>query len=315
MLILPASELLVVVAGFLIAFVLAFGIGANDVANSFGTSVGSKAITLRTACVLASICELAGSILIGARVSSTIRKDIIDISQFNDSMNGNDLMLNGHLSALAGKECIPYLKTLYLPGSCIWLLLATLFKLPVSGSHSIVGAVIGFSLVRFGTDGINWRKVGEIAGSWFLSPVTSGLVSIFVFYCIKKVVLEKENPLEPALMTLPFLYGIIIAINTLVVVIEALSTFGITLPLWAMVVSPIGAGLLTGLFVYVVIIPIQRKQILDYMATYHDPKSKLSKELSCSDKFKRAIKSVCGRNVSSMSKHECLNVADPGKIN
>lgn len=103
MLILPASELLVVVAGFLIAFVLAFGIGANDVANSFGTSVGSKAISLRTACILASICELAGSILIGARVSSTIRKDIIDISQFNVSENGTDLMMNGHLSALAGK--------------------------------------------------------------------------------------------------------------------------------------------------------------------------------------------------------------------
>nr|CDS25451.1 Sodium dependent phosphate transporter 1 A [Hymenolepis microstoma] len=297
MLILPASDLLVVVAGFLIAFVLAFGIGANDVANSFGTSVGSKAISLRTACILASICELAGSILIGARVSSTVRKDIIDISQFNDSANGNDLMMNGHLSALAG--------------SCIWLLLATLFKLPVSGSHSIVGAVIGFSLVRFGTKGINWRKVGEIAGSWFLSPVTSGLVSVFVFFCIKKVVLEKENPLEPALMTLPFLYGIIIAINTFVVVIEALSTFGINLPLWAMVVSPIAAGLLTGLFVYAVIIPIQRKQILDYMATYHDPKAKISKELTCFNKFERAIRNICGRNVSSMSKHECLNVADP----
>ncbi|VDL62529.1 unnamed protein product [Hymenolepis diminuta] len=263
MLILPASELLVVVAGFLIAFVLAFGIGANDVANSFGTSVGSKAISLRTACILASICELAGSILIGARVSSTIRKDIIDISQFNVSANGTDLMMNGHLSALAGKfwKADP-ITTLYPPGSCIWLLLATLFKLPVSGSHSIVGAVIGFSLVRFGTGGINWRKVGEIAGSWFLSPAASGLVSTFVFFLIKKMVLEKEKPLEPALMTLPFLYGIIIAINTFVVVIEALSTFGINLPLWAMIVSPTAAGLLTGFFVYVVIIPIQRKQIL-----------------------------------------------------
>ncbi|VUZ56679.1 unnamed protein product [Hymenolepis diminuta] len=297
MLILPASELLVVVAGFLIAFVLAFGIGANDVANSFGTSVGSKAISLRTACILASICELAGSILIGARVSSTIRKDIIDISQFNVSANGTDLMMNGHLSALAG--------------SCIWLLLATLFKLPVSGSHSIVGAVIGFSLVRFGTGGINWRKVGEIAGSWFLSPAASGLVSTFVFFLIKKMVLEKEKPLEPALMTLPFLYGIIIAINTFVVVIEALSTFGINLPLWAMIVSPTAAGLLTGFFVYVVIIPIQRKQILAYMTTYLNSEDKISKELNFFEKFKRAIPNMCERKASSMNKHGCTNDTDP----
>lgn len=104
MLILPQYELLVVVAGFLISFVLAFGIGANDVANSFGTSVGSKAVSLRTASILASICEMAGAVLIGARVSSTIRKDIIDTSQFSTAINGTDLMMNGHLSALAGKN-------------------------------------------------------------------------------------------------------------------------------------------------------------------------------------------------------------------
>ena len=103
MIVLPPTELLIVVIGFLIAFVLAFGIGANDVANSFGTSVGSKAISLRTACILASICELAGSVLIGARVSSTIRKNIIDLDQFNATENGPDLMMNGYLSALSGK--------------------------------------------------------------------------------------------------------------------------------------------------------------------------------------------------------------------
>lgn len=103
--VLPPTELLIVVVGFLIAFVLAFGIGANDVANSFGTSVGSKALSLRTACILASICELAGSVLIGARVSSTIRKNIIDLEQFNATINGPSLMMNGYLSALSGKFC------------------------------------------------------------------------------------------------------------------------------------------------------------------------------------------------------------------
>ncbi len=168
---LPATELVVVVCGFLIAFALAFGIGANDVANSFGTSVGSKALTLRTACVLASICELSGSILLGARVSNTIRKNMLDLEQYENSTNGATLLMYGYVSALGGKcdEILPLSgaftfnkHNFTIVGSCIWLFVATLFKLPVSGSHSIVGAVIGFSLVRFGVGGINWGKVGQI---------------------------------------------------------------------------------------------------------------------------------------------------------
>ncbi|KAA0184608.1 Phosphate transporter [Fasciolopsis buskii] len=138
----PESQIWMIVVGFIVAFILAFGIGANDVANSFGTSVGSKVLTLRQACILATICELAGAILIGAKVSNTIRKGIVDTDRFMEVDNGASVLMAGQVAALGG--------------ACIWLLVATFFRLPVSGTHSIVGATVGFSLVIFGLSSIQW---------------------------------------------------------------------------------------------------------------------------------------------------------------
>ncbi|VDK32758.1 unnamed protein product [Taenia asiatica] len=181
--------------------------GACDIANSFGTSVDSRAISLRTACILATICELAKSVSLRARVSNTIKKDIVDLDQFDTARAANPL-LNGHLSALNGKKrCLKY--------ACVWLLLAMLLELPVSVFHSIVSAVVGFSLVRFGRSDVNWCKTSEIAGSWLFSPISSGALLAVVFFCVKK-----EKSLEPALMTLSFLYGIIVAINAFVLIIR-----------------------------------------------------------------------------------------------
>eukprot|EP00794_Sanderia_malayensis_P011196 gene11196-12371_t len=148
------SVLWIVVVGFIIAFVLAFGIGANDVANSFGTSVGSKVLSLKQACVVASIFEIAGAVLIGARVSDTVRKGIIDISFFNGT---EKLAMVGSFSALGGTS--------------IWLIIASFFKLPVSGTHSVVGATI--------------------AASWVVSPLMSGITSSFIFLFIRLFILKK----------------------------------------------------------------------------------------------------------------------------
>lgn len=101
---LEESELLLVVIGFMVAFVSAFGLGANDVANSFGTSVGSKVLSLRGACILATICEISGSVLLGSHVSATVRGGIIDPTRFNDTADGSLRLMQGQVSSLVGKS-------------------------------------------------------------------------------------------------------------------------------------------------------------------------------------------------------------------
>lgn len=134
-----------VIVGFIFSFILAFGVGANDVANSYGTSVGSGVLTFRQACVLATIFETSGSILLGYRVSDTMRKGILDVTLYEGAEK--ELML-GMVATLAG--------------SAVWLFVATFFRLPVSTTHSIVGSTIGFTLVARGFQGLNWATLGKI---------------------------------------------------------------------------------------------------------------------------------------------------------
>ncbi|GFU04945.1 sodium-dependent phosphate transporter 1 [Nephila pilipes] len=135
----------IVVFSFLVAFFLAFGVGANDVANSFGTSVGSKVLTLRQACILATIFEILGALLMGYKVSDTVRKEIFDLEMYT---NEEKLLMMGNLAALFG--------------SAVWNIVATFLKLPVSGTHSIIGAILGFTCVAKGFRGIRWKTLGFI---------------------------------------------------------------------------------------------------------------------------------------------------------
>ncbi|ODM92403.1 Sodium-dependent phosphate transporter 1-A [Orchesella cincta] len=240
-------------SGFIVSFVLAFGIGANDVANSFGTSVGSRVLTLRTACLLATIFEVSGAVLLGYKVSDTIRKGIIDVTQYQD--NPVEYMI-GNLSALAG--------------SAIWLIMATFLKMPISGTHSIVGAVLGFSIVARGLDGINWLTLGKIVGSWFVSPVLSGLVSSSIFVLIRKFILSKQNPVEPGLRSLPIFYGITLFINVVSILLDGPDMLKIQvegLPAWSeqafgLLIS-IGIGLFVAFGVQLIVVPKLKRELTE----------------------------------------------------
>ncbi|CAG9814554.1 unnamed protein product [Phaedon cochleariae] len=234
-----------VVLGFIIAFILAFGIGANDVANSFGTSVGSKVLTIFQACCLATVFEISGAILIGYKVSDTMRKGILDIDVYKDSEV--ELML-GSISALAA--------------SATWLLVATFFKLPISGTHSIVGATVGYSLVMRGTEGVHWKTLGKIVGSWFISPMLSGATSCCILWIIKKGVLSRPDPLEAGLISLPIFYSFTILINVFSIIHDGPKLLNMdNIPLWMAATISISIALFFMVIIWLFVVPWQRKII------------------------------------------------------
>ncbi|XP_054273234.1 sodium-dependent phosphate transporter 2 isoform X2 [Macrosteles quadrilineatus] len=246
----PENVWLVVVS-FVVAFVLACGIGANDVANSFGTSVGSKVLSVKTACWLATVFELAGAMLIGYKVSDTMRKGILQVSLYEGA---EEEFMIGLLSSLAG--------------SGIWLILATFFKLPISGTHSIVGATVGFSLVCRGTRGLSWSTLATIVASWFISPVMSGVVSVTLFLLIRRFILRSPSPLVPGLRSLPLFYGVTIAINAFSICHDGPELLYMdNIPTWVAVVISLVLGITSALVVQLVLVPWQRSKILEMMGT------------------------------------------------
>jgi PiT family inorganic phosphate transporter len=180
---------------------MAWGIGANDVANAMATSVGSKAITIKQAVILAAIFEFAGAYLAGGEVTKTIRKGIVE----PDAFAGNpDLLIWGMLAALLAAGT--------------WLAVASRKGWPVSTTHSIVGAVVGFAAVGIGMDAVNWGKVGTIVMSWVVSPLLAGTLAFFVFRSIQKLILNKKDPIASAIKYGPyylFLVGFLIALVTI----------------------------------------------------------------------------------------------------
>lgn len=233
------------IIGFIISFVLAFGIGANDVANTFGTSVGAKVLTLRQACLLATIFETLGSILIGAKVSGTIRKGILDPKVFE----GNELeLMLGYISALLG--------------CCVWLIIATVLGLPVSGTHSIVGSTLGMAIVSKGFMVIKWLQIAKIASSWVISPLLSGLVSVLMFLTIKKLILLRKHPLKSGLALLPIIYTITIFINIGGVVQSSPPLLRLDLiPWWGRIILLLILSITVYIVVQFLLVPYLRKKI------------------------------------------------------
>ncbi|CAG8633695.1 17382_t:CDS:1 [Acaulospora morrowiae] len=185
------------------AFADAFGIGANDVANSFATSVGSRSLTLKQACVIAVFTEFLGAFLLGSHTAETIRSKILDVKLFAKE-----------------PELIMLAMTCALVGSASWVIFASSKGLPVSTTHSIVGAIIGVGIAAFGTDAIIWNYngVAKIVTSWFISPAAAALVASIIYLITKYAVLLNANSFKRGLRTIPFYFSVTIAINVLYIV-------------------------------------------------------------------------------------------------
>lgn len=191
---------------------MAWGIGANDVANAMATSVGSRALTIKQAILVAAIFEFAGAVLAGGEVTSTIRKGIIDAASVSESP---EILIYGMLAALAAA------------GSWLWI--ASRKGWPVSTTHSIVGAIVGFAIVGIGIDAVNWGKIGEIVASWIITPMLAGLAAYLIYSSVQLLIIGRDNPLERARRYVPvyiFFAGFTI---TLVTIFKGLKHAGLTL--------------------------------------------------------------------------------------
>ena len=189
------------VLAVIFGFYMAWGIGANDVANAMGMPVGSGAITVKQAIIIAAIFEFAGAFIAGGQVTETIRKGIIDIPALADTP---ELIVYGMLAALLA--------------AAIWLMIATTRGWPVSTTHTIVGAIVGFGVAGLGVDSVHWEKIGSIVASWLVSPLIGGGISLLLMISIRKLILDTENPFDAAKRWGPvyvFLVGFIVGLVTL----------------------------------------------------------------------------------------------------
>ncbi|KMV29967.1 inorganic phosphate transporter [Photobacterium swingsii] len=194
------GTILILVAA-IFGFMMAIGIGANDVANAMGTSVGSKALTVKQAIIIAMIFEFAGAYLAGGEVTDTIRKGVIETSLYAQQP---EVLVYGMMSALLAAGT--------------WLLLASYMGWPVSTTHSIIGAIIGFACVSVGTEAVDWSSVQGIVGSWLITPLISGLFAYMIFISAQRLIFDTDNPLVNAKRFVPvymFITALVIALVTI----------------------------------------------------------------------------------------------------
>ena len=217
------STLLILTVCF--GFFMAWGVGANDVANAMGTSVGAKAITIKQAILIAMVFEFAGAYLAGGEVTSTIRKGIIDPELLSSEP---ELLVYGMMSALLAAG--------------IWLFVATTYGWPVSTTHSIVGAIVGFASVGISVDAVNWGKVANIAASWVVSPVLAGTVAFFLYMSVRRFVFDTKDPFAAAKRVIPFYIFLVGFVISMVTMVKGLKHVGLDLTfqqsiLYSMVVA------------------------------------------------------------------------------
>ncbi|MEH8062981.1 inorganic phosphate transporter [Gallibacterium anatis] len=205
------STLLVILTA-VFGFLMAFGIGANDVSNAMGTSVGSKAITPRQAIIIAIIFEGAGAYLAGGEVAETIKDGIIDPTLF---IHQPDILVLGMMGSLLSAG--------------FWLVLASRLGWPVSTTHTIIGAIVGFACVTIGSDAVEWSSLLGIFGSWIITPFIAGIIAYLIFVSTQKLIFDTDSPLLNAKQFAPFYMGLTIFIISLVTIKKGLKHIGLHL--------------------------------------------------------------------------------------
>lgn len=217
------TALLITIIVLIVGFYMAWNIGANDVSNAMGTSVGSGALTLKKAVLIAAILEFSGAFLLGGNVSETMQNELIDVTKFAADPN---TLIFGMCGALLGTG--------------IWLQIASYFGLPVSTTHAIVGAILGFGALSLGFTGIEWKMVGSIVLSWLVSPFMSGLISYLIFGVVQRNILFTLNPALATKRIIPILLFFVFGSFALSLMFNGLKWFG-----WHLSISQ--ALLLSGL--------------------------------------------------------------------
>jgi PiT family inorganic phosphate transporter len=221
--------LLVLTVAF--GFFMAWGVGANDVANAMGTSVGAQAITIKQAIIIAMVFEFAGAYLAGGEVTGTIRKGIVDPELLAETP---DLLVYGMMAALLA--------------AATWLLVATTFGWPVSTTHSIVGAIVGFASVGISVDAVKWAKVAEIAASWIVSPVIAGTASFLLFMSVRRFIFAAPDPYIAAKRLVPIYIFIVGFVVSMVTLTKGLKHVGLDISFQESLVYAVGfAGVITAI--------------------------------------------------------------------
>lgn len=253
-----------VVVGGILAFGMAWGIGANDVANAFATSVGAGSLSLPMACVIAAVMEFVGAVLLGGSVTSTVRKGIIQGGIFDPNKgganNGPEMLMTGFLIALLS--------------ATIWLVLATFLALPVSTTHSIIGALIGVGLAYGGGDAVNWWPGGDgfeakmkgVVGvilSWIISPVLSGIFAVLFFLIVRHSILRRQDPYRNGKLFIPIFYGFALTMAIFFIIYKGDGRFDLEdkLGLGRSLGIAFGAGAVFAIISAVVLVPFADKYV------------------------------------------------------
>jgi len=239
------------VVAIIFSFIGAFGIGANDVANAFATSVGAKSVTVKQAVVIATIFEFAGAFFMGSHVSKTIRKGICDIDLFTDSQEDAELLMFGMM-------CVTF-------SVAFWLLLATYFSLPVSTTHTCVGSVMGIAIAAKGWDAVDWNKVSLIIVSWFVSPILSGVFAVCLYLFIRNVIMMSEDPQGRTIMLYPVLTAFCVIIVIFYTIYKGTPQLGLkSTGLGVASAVAFGGGIFMAALTYGLFVPWLRQKLADF---------------------------------------------------